>query len=455
MEFYPLFMFIVAIIILLLGYPVAFSLAGSSILCAIISYILGDFDFSFFGAIPERIQGIMGNETLIAIPLFIFMGFVLEKSKISEELLAAMGNVFSKIKGGLAISVCIVGALLAASTGIVGATVVTMGLISLPVMLKYQYNKKLACGVICASGTLGQIIPPSIVLIILGDVMSSANQQAQLALGNFTPNAVSVGDLFVGSIFPGLLLVILYIVYISTVVTIFPHYAPKKSTISQDSSIFTMLKAIVTPLLLIIGVLGSILYGIATPTEAASVGGVGSILLAFLKKRLTKKIIKDVLHSVTKINCMVFTILIGSSFFSLVFRAFGGDDIIANFLNGLPGGKITAIVLVMSIMFVMGFFLDFFEITFVVVPIVGPILLQMGYDPIWLGVLIAVNLQTSFLTPPFGFSLFYLRGVAPPSIKTTDIYVGVMPFILIQILVIIILWCYPGIVTWLPNKVYS
>ncbi len=459
-EIYPLLMFGVAVFILLMGYPVAFSLSGTAILFAMFGVQMDVFDLSFFGAYPERIFGIMRNQTLIAIPLFIFMGVMLERSKISEELLETMGMLFGKIRGGLGISVCIVGALLAASTGIVGATVVTMGLISLPSMLRFNYSNSLASGIVAASGTLGQIIPPSIILIILGDVISSAHQQAQLAMGNFSPTSVSVGDLFVGALLPGLVLVGLYILYIAIIAFLKPDAAPALpdevlKSVTGYKLWVKVGKVLVPPLLLIMGVLGSILAGLATPTEAASVGCVGGIVLTAFKGQLNLKILREVMITTTHVNCMVFVILLGASMFSLVFRGFEGDVVVHHMLTSLPGGVASAFLVVMLIMFVMGFFLDFFEITFVVVPIVGPILLMMGLDPIWLGVMIAINLQTSFLTPPFGFALFYLRGVAPDSVSTIDIYKGVVPFIFLQLLMLIILWFWPSLATWLPGIVYG
>jgi tripartite ATP-independent transporter DctM subunit len=459
-EIYPILMFGVAVFILLMGYPVAFSLSGTAILFALFGVQMDVFDLSFFGAYPERIFGIMRNQTLIAIPLFIFMGVMLERSKISEELLETMGMLFGKVRGGLGISVCIVGALLAASTGIVGATVVTMGLISLPSMLRFNYSNSLAAGIVTASGTLGQIIPPSIILIILGDVISSAHQQAQLAMGNFSPTSVSVGDLFVGALLPGLVLVGLYIFYIAIVAFLKPDAAPALPDAVLKSVTGYKLwvkvgKVLIPPLLLIMGVLGSILAGLATPTEAASVGCVGGIVLTAFKRQLNLKILREVMITTTHVNCMVFVILLGASMFSLVFRGFEGDVVVHNMLTSLPGGVASAFLVVMLIMFIMGFFLDFFEITFVVVPIVGPILLMMGLDPIWLGVMIAINLQTSFLTPPFGFALFYLRGVAPDSVSTMDIYRGVVPFIFLQLLTLIILWFWPSLATWLPGVVYG
>lgn len=453
-------MFATAVAVLLLGYPVAFSLSGTAIFFALLGFYTHHFDLVFLQAFPQRIYGIMGNETLIAIPLFIFMGVMLERARISEDLLTTMGHLFGSLKGGLGISICIVGALLAASTGIVGATVVTMGLISLPALLRYRYNPSLATGIITASGTLGQIIPPSIILVILGDVISAAHQQAQLALGNFSPDAISVGDLFVGALFPGLLLVGLYILYIGVLAFLRPELAPpipaaERALVSARELLMRTVKALLPPILLIVGVLGSILAGVATPTEAASVGCIGALVLALIKKQLNLAMVREVMQTTTQINCMVFIILLGASMFSLVFRGYEGDELVRNFLSELPGGLLSAFLVVMVVMFIMGFFLDFFEITFVVVPIVGPILLQMGLNPIWLGVMIALNLQTSFLTPPFGFALFYLRGVAPPTITTLQIYKGAIPFIIIQLVTLVVLWFWPALVTWLPEVVYG
>ncbi|WP_284205530.1 TRAP transporter large permease [Psychromonas marina] len=458
MELLPLLLFAFAFIILLVGYPVAFALAGSGLLFALIGYMTGTFDSVFLEAIPNRIQGILSNELLIAIPLFVFMGVMLEKSKIAEELLDTMGQVFGGKPGGLGLSVLIVGMLLAASTGIVGATVVTMGLLALPTMLKRGYSPQVATGVICASGTLGQIIPPSIVLVLLGDVISSAYQQAQLDQGIFAPESVTVGDLFLGALIPGILLVGLYALYIIIIALVAPNKVPPipedERKVSRELWM-QVLTVLIPPIGLIVLVLGSILGGIATPTEAASVGSVGAIVLAKFKKTLNFSVLQQVLRSTTEVTAMVFMILIGASIFSLVFRGFGGDDLVRDFLTNLPGGMFSALFLVMLVMFLLGFFLDFIEITFVVIPIVAPILLSMGIDPIWLGIMIALNLQTSFLTPPFGFSLFYLRGVAPDSVSTPQIYRGVIPFIAIQIVVIGLLAYYPSLATWLPNLVYG
>nr|WP_166368498.1 TRAP transporter large permease subunit [Psychromonas sp. SA13A] len=457
-EFIPLWLFAFAFIILLIGYPVAFALAGSALLFALVGFATDTFDSVFLEAIPNRIQGILANDLLIAIPLFVFMGVMLEKSKIAEELLDTMGQVFGGKPGGLGLSVLIVGMLLAASTGIVGATVVTMGLLALPTMLKRGYSPQVATGVICASGTLGQIIPPSIVLVLLGDVISSSYQQAQLDQGIFSPESVTVGDLFLGALLPGILLVSLYALYIIAIAIIAPKKVPPipadERKVSRELWM-QVLTVLIPPIGLIVLVLGSILGGIATPTEAASVGSIGAIILAKLKKTLTFPVLQKVLRSTTEVTSMVFMILIGASIFSLVFRGFGGDDLVREFLTNLPGGVFGAVFLVMLVMFLLGFFLDFIEITFVVIPIVAPILLAMGIDPVWLGIMIALNLQTSFLTPPFGFSLFYLRGVAPDSVSTPQIYRGVIPFIGIQIVVIGLLAYYPQLATWLPELVYG
>jgi tripartite ATP-independent transporter DctM subunit len=401
-------------------------------------------------AVPSRLFGIVSNQTLIAVPLFVFMGVMLEKSRVAEDLLLAMEQILGSLKSGLAVSVVLVGMLLAASTGIVGATVVTMGLLSLPTMLKKGYSPSFACGAICATGTLGQIIPPSIALVLLGDVLSSAFQQAQLNMGIFSPRSVSVGDLFVGALVPGFLLVGMYLLY----VLIFASRQIDSSLEQADQasiSVGALIKALLPPLILIFMVLGSILAGFATPTEAAGVGAAGSLLLALLNKQLNLQKLKDVMMSTTKVTSMVFLILIGASIFSLVFRGFGGEELIEDLFSSLPGGVFAAILLVMVVIFLLGFILDFIEITFVVVPLVAPVLLAMGVDPIWLGIMIAVNLQTSFLTPPFGFALFYLRGVAPPEVKTSDIYRGVIPFIFIQLILLACLAIWPNLVTWLPS----
>ena len=453
MAIVALIMFLFVIIVLMTGYPVAFTLAGVSLIFALLGTFFGGFDATLMHALPSRIFGIMTNETLIAVPLFVFMGVTLERSQIAENLLDTMSRLFGSLRGGLGFSVVIVGMLLAASTGIVGATVVTMGLLSLPTMLKRGYDPGLSSGIICASGTLGQIIPPSIILVLLGDVISTAYQQAQLDQGIFSPNTVSVSDLFAGAIFPGLLLVAIYIVYLILVAATKPNLMPSVDLPVQRSNLLAdSLRALLPPISLIIAVLGSIIVGIATPTEAAAVGAVGALALAAANGRLDVACLRHVMHTTVRITCMVFAIFIGASVFSLVFRGYGGDDAVHAFLTQLPGGTFAAIATVMLLMFVLGFVLDFIEITFVVVPIVGPILLTMGIDPIWLGIMIAINLQTSFLTPPFGFALFYLRGVAASRVTTRQIYMGVIPFVVIQVLALGILAGWPALATWLPSK---
>ena len=512
MEILALSMFATAIVFLLLGFPVAFTLGGTAIVFAFIGVALDMFDTTFLRFLPQRIYGTMTNEVLIAVPLFIFMGTMLERSRIAEELLENMGRLFGKIRGGLGISVILVGALLAASTGIVGATVVTMGLMSLPTMLKRGYNPALAAGTISASGTLGQIIPPSIVLILLGDVIANAYQQAQLEMGVFSPETVSVGDLFAGALIPGLLLVALYILYQFGWAVFKPDSSPAV-TDAEPISLKQILGSLVPPIILIIAVLGSILTGIATPTEAAAVGAIGTVLLAgdrlqngsrririaaasliilivlarlidlrinldnppmatkiglvfaalltglfliglatALKRVFDAQILTEVTQSTTRITSMVFVILLGAALFSLVFRGLEGDEYVHELLTNLPGGPLVVLLSVMLVMFILGFFLDFIEITFVVIPIVAPILLQLGFDPVWLGIMMALNLQTSFLTPPFGFALFYLRGIAPESLKTVEIYKGVIPFVLIQIGLIALLIAFPELITWLPEQ---
>jgi len=522
-ELLDILMFVTVCAVLLMGFPVAFSLAGTALVFAFLGHLLGVFDLSFIGFLPQRVFGTMTNEVLIAVPLFVFMGVMLERSKVAEELLESMGRLFGTLRGGLGISVSIVGALLAASTGIVGATVVTMGLLSLPTMLRRGYDKKLACGSICAAGTLGQIIPPSIVLVLLGDVISAAYQKSQLDQGIFSPETVSVGDLFAGALLPGLMLVGMYIGY-QVLMAIFkpessPALPPDEGLVglSRAQILGKIAHALLPPVILIIAVLGSILAGIATPTEAAAVGAIGALLLAGLRLderhglgiyasgvclvallvltgyvdlRVSRNeiptgdmvgivvavllclgltygvvlslarvfrtgVLQSVMQSTAQISSMVFIILMGAALFSLVFRGLGGDDTVHEFLASMPGGVVGAMVTVMAVMFLLGFFLDFIEITFVVVPIVAPVLLAMGLNPVWLGVMMAMNLQTSFLTPPFGFALFYLRGVAPDSIKTTDIYRGVVPFVAIQIAGLGLLAMFPSLATWLPKVVFG
>ncbi|MEX1036152.1 MAG: TRAP transporter large permease subunit [Sneathiella sp.] len=507
-------LFAVTILSLMAGFPVAFTLAGTALFMGGLGWMLGVFDPSLLGAIPSRIfGGAMWNETLLAVPLFVFMGIMLEKSRVAEELLDSMGLLFGSLRGGLGISVFIVGALLAASTGIVGAAVVTMGLMSLPTMLKRGYDPRLAAGSVCAAGTLGQIIPPSIVLILLGEQISNAYMAAQSLKGNWSPEPVSVGDLFAGALIPGLCLVGLYILYQVIMAVFKPESSPallrEEVTGSVQSLPLMLLRSLLPPVILIIAVLGSILMGIATPTEAAAVGAVGAILLAALKsdegsklpvyaagigiplllllangtdltriavdgigpeallafvliavilaglviglRRLLRRgILGEVCQSTMEMTAMVFVILIGATIFSLVFRGLGGDEMVYRLLSDLPGGRFGALLVVMIVIFVLGFFLDFVEITFVVVPIVAPVLLLMDISPIWLGIMIALNLQTSFLTPPFGFALFYLRGVAPPEITTGVIYRGVAPFVLLQLLALALLALFPALATWLP-----
>ena len=448
MEYLSLYLFLAVCLLLMLGYPVAFTLAGTALVFAVGGVLGGVFDAGFLSALPGRIFGTINNTTLIAVPLFILMGNILEKSRVAEELLDSMARVFGGVRGGLGISVVVVGMFLAASTGIVGATVVTMGLLSLPSMLRSGYSPSLAAGTICATGTLGQIIPPSIVLVMLGDILSNAYQQAQLKMHVLNPKTISVGDLFVGALLPGLALIGLYILYLMVQARLKPDSAPPSNL--EPIGAVQVLRGLAPPLLLISVVLGSIMAGVATPTEAAGIGAIGALLLAYAKGQMNLARLRDTVQNTLEVTCMVFMILIGAAVFSLVFRGFGGEELIHAFFNTLPGGIATATLVVMLLIFLLGFILDFIEITFVVVPIVGPILLGMGVDPIWLGIMIAINLQTSFLTPPFGFALFYLRGVAPSSVSTGAIYRGVVPFILLQLTLLLALWFWPQMATWLP-----
>ena len=456
-ELIPLLMFFVICLFFMAGFPVAITLAGTSLLFAGIGILFGVFEPALLGAIPIKLYGDMTNMNLVAVPLFVFMGVLLEKSNLAEDLLGNMAELIGGFRGSLAISVILVGALIAASTGIVGATVIAMGLISLPIMLGRNYDHSLATGTICATGTLGQIIPPSVALVILGDVLSSAYQQSQLSIGNFSAKTVSVGDLFLGAIVPGMILVFSYITYVIIKSYLNPMAAPAHEVEKSDQS--TTLKLVLTnlapPLLLIVAVLGSILAGIATPTEAAGVGAFGAILLALSKGKLNKKNLTEAVEGTTEITSMVFMILIGSSIFVLVFRGFGGDELITSIFSQIPGGVIGIVLVVMVVIFLMGFILDFIQIIFILIPMVGPIVMAYGVDPIWLGIMIAINLQTSFLTPPFGFALFYLRGVAPPEIETISIYRGVIPFIVIQLGLLLVLAAFPQLVTFLPNLIYS
>ena len=444
MEIIPLLLLVLICLALLFGYPVAFTLSGVSILFALICIPFGIFDESILKSIPLRIFGIMNNVTLLAVPLFIFMGTVLERSGIAAKMLENMALAFKNIRGGLSISIIAVGALLAASTGIVGATVVTMGLMSLPVLIQQGYKKDFSSGLVASTGTLGQIIPPSIALVLLGDVMSNAYQRAQNNMGIFSQQTVTVGDLFIGAIVPGIMICLGYLIY-----TIYQNY--KNSNIlfepeANSASFKDIFKTLALPLLLIILVLGSIIAGIATPTEASAIGAAGALLIVLINGKLTLDFIKETSQKTAIVSTMIFTILIGASIFSLIFRGVGGDDLIDLVFGSLPGGPYTALIFVLIFIFLLGFILDFIEICYVIVPLVAPPLLMMGFEPVWLAILIAINLQTSFLTPPFGFSLFYLRGVADESIQTSEIYNGVIPFIFIQLLVLITVLFLPFLV---------
>ena len=444
MEIIPLLLLVLVCAALVLGYPVALTLAGVSILFSLLCIPAGIFDPDIFKSIPLRIFGIMNNVTLLAVPLFIFMGTILEKSGIAGRMLENMALAFKNFRGGLSISIIVVGALLAASTGIVGATVVTMGLMSLPVLIQQGYKKDFSTGLVAATGTLGQIIPPSIALVLLGDVMSNAYQRAQNNMGIFSQKTVTVGDLFVGAIVPGILICTSYLIY-----TIYQNSKNLNIQFLPDSITppkIEILKTLALPLILIVLVLGSIIGGIATPTEAAAIGAMGALIIALINEKLTFNFLKETSEKTAIVTTMIFTILIGASIFSLIFRGVGGDDLIELIFSGIPGGPYTALIFVLLIVFLLGFILDFIEICYVIVPLVAPPLLMMGFDPVWLAVLLAINLQTSFLTPPFGFSLFYLRGVADASIKTSEIYKGVIPFILIQLLILILVLMFPSIV---------
>ncbi|NIP14347.1 MAG: TRAP transporter large permease subunit [Pseudomonadales bacterium] len=463
-ELIPIFMFLVVFAALLAGYPVALTLAGVALLFALVGMAAGTFDGRDLGFLPGRLFGIITNPTLIAVPLFVFMGVMMEKTRIAENLLSSLSQLLAGTPGGLSFAVILVGMLMAASTGIVGATVVTLGLMSLPTMLRDRYDPAFATGTISATGTLGQIIPPSIALVLLGEVLSNAYQQAQLKQGIFAPDTVSVGDLFAGAVVPGLLLVGLYLAYTMVLAFLRPGVAPAASArrvagegagSEAGGSTWQLIGGLVPPMLLIVAVLGSILAGYATPTEAAGVGAAGATILAAGYRALDADVLRQVCRSTFDTTAMVFFILVGASLFSLVFRGYGGDDLVHGWFNEMPGGTWGALAIVMVVVFLLGFMLDFIEITFVVVPIVGPVLLAMGVDPIWLGVLIAVNLQTSFLTPPFGFALFYLRGVAPPEVSTADIYRGVAPFVFLQVLLLCLLMIWPSLATWLPERIYS
>ncbi|HUC48970.1 MAG TPA: TRAP transporter large permease subunit [Xanthobacteraceae bacterium] len=446
-------------LLLMIGYPVALTLGGVSLGFAVLGAASGVMNLGLLGALPERIYGVMTNEVLLAIPLFIFMGVMLERSRIAEQLLETLARLFGALPGGLGLSVVFVGLLLAAAKGVVGATTVTMGLIVLPTMLRHGYDKALAAGTVAATATLAQIFPPATVLVLLGDQLSNSYQAAQLAQGNFAPRTVSVADLFAGAIVPGLVLVVLYMAYLIAVAVFFPGkspaVAPDPKAPRGADLLAELFAALVAPIGLIVAVLGSILGGIATPTEAASVGAVGAVLLAAFRSGVSGVIV-PVTRRTAQITSMIFLILIGATVFSLVFRGLGGDRLVERLLTGLPGGTGGAVLAVMAAVFVLGFVMDAFEIIFVVVPIVTPVLLQMpGIDPVWLGVMIAVNLQTSYMHPPLGATLFYLRGVAPPELKTRHIYLGIIPFVLIQLAMLVTLWFLPALVTWLPRRLYG
>ena len=440
MEFLPAWMFLALTILLMVGFPVTFTLMGTALAFGLIG-----FGWDFFNLLPLRIWGVMTNVTLLAVPLFVFMGVMLERSGLAEELLDTMGLAFGRLRGGLAISVVVVGALLGASTGIVGATVVTMGLLAVPTMLKRGYQKELATGTVSASGTLGQIIPPSIVLVLIGDIVG-----------------VPVGDLFMGAVLPGFVLVGLYILYILIVSFLNPQWAPPipKEELAALTPAILMKKftrALFPPLFLMVAVLGSIFAGVASPTEAAGVGAVGATLLTIANKKFSLKILQEVMHSTMQLTCMVFIILVGAASFGLVFRGMGGDHLVREFLGGISHnhGQWAVLAIVMGIIFVIGFFLDFIEITFIHVPVLAPIMIEFGFDPAWFCILIAVNLQTSFMTPPFGFSLFYLKAVTPPEIRTGDIYRGIIPFVFFQLIGLLIVVFFPQLVTWLPSVVFK
>lgn len=456
-EILSVAMFGATILAVMIGYPVAFTLAGIALIFAAIGLGLGAFDPAILSALASRYFGTMVNETLVAVPLFVFMGVMLERSKIAEALLTTMGELFGTLRGGLGYSVILVGALLAASTGIVGATVVTMGLLSLPAMMRAGYDPKLAAGTICAAGTLGQIIPPSTVLIFVGDILQGANQQAQLALGNMSPEPISVGQLFAGAMLPGIGLVALYLLWMFIKSVTDPQSCPPLQMTDEQRAGLRgrVLGALAPPLILILAVLGSILAGIATPTESASVGAIGAMVLAAFKRELSLETLRAVMRSTMTISSMVFVILLGASVFSLVFRGLGGENLVYDSLSSMPGGVFGAVFVVMLVIFILGFFLDTFEIIFIVVPIAAPVLIKLGADPLWLGVMIGVNLQTSFLTPPFGFALFYLRGVAEATVKTADIYRGAIPFVVLQVIGLSLLWIVPEAATWLPDQLFT
>jgi len=437
-EYLPLWMFVVLTVVLMAGYPVAFTLGGVAL-----AFGLMGMGFRLFELLPLRIWGSMTSQVLVAVPLFVFMGVMLERSGLAEELIDTMALCFGRLRGGLAISVVAVGAMLAASTGIVGATVVTMGLLALPTMLRRGYQPELATGTIAASGTLGQIIPPSIVLVLVGDIVG-----------------VSVGDLFIGALIPGFALVVLYMLYILVYSFMRPRAAPaipieELASISRRQFAIRISRALVPPAFLMVAVLGSIFFGIASPTEAASMGATGALALALVNRKLSYKIAREVMITTTKLTTLVFTILVGASAFGLVFRGLGGDTLIRNGIEHIPFGAHGLLAIVMTLIFFLGFFLDFIEITFIHVPVIAPILVDLGIDPLWFCILLAVNLQTSFLTPPFGYALFYLKSVAPPEVRTGQIYRGIIPFVVLQLLGLLIVAAFPELATWLPSKVFG
>lgn len=447
-EMLGVLMFLGALVLIFTGYPVAFALGGTGLMFALIGGLIGQFDWILFSALPQRLFGYMGNFVLLAIPYFILMGTLLQRSGLAEDLLKTFGILFGRLRGGLAIGVILVGTLLAAATGVVGATVVAMGMISLPIMLRYGYSPALASGVVAASGTLGQVIPPSVVLIVLGDQLG-----------------VSVGDLFLGSLVPGLAMAGMYLLYVVVVALFFPNQAPALPPEETDMPKMALARQVVLvmlpPLLLIVIVLGSIFAGLATPTEAGALGVIGAMVLAALNRRLNLGTLTAALRSTVELTTMVMTLLVGATLFSLVFRGLGGDNLVEEVLSGLPGGALSFLIFVNVLVFILGFFLDYFEIVFILVPLVTPVVLGFGGSDlmpltgtellVWFGVMMGVNLQTSFLTPPFGFSLFYLRGVAPESVKTTQIYLGVVPFIAIQLVALLLLIRFPILVTWVMS----
>lgn len=449
--------FLSVIVTLLIGYPIAITLAGVSLIFAFIGHQFGTFDYSFLQGLPSRYLGSMTNEVLVAVPLFIFMGLILEKSGIAEALLTTMGQLFGKLRGGLAFSVILVGAMLAASTGVVGATVVTMGLISLPAMMRAGYDPKLLTGTISASSTMAQLIPPSTILIFIGDILAGVNQAAQLKKGNFTPDPISVGDLFAGAIVPGFIMVCIYMLWIIYKAVFQPESVPAlKMTDDERAGLpRRVVSALIPPLLLIVAVLGSILLGFATPTESASVGGIGAMILAALNRRLTLATLYYAARNTMVTTSIIFVIVLAASLFSLVFRGLGGEHMVEEALKNVPGGAFGAMLAVMFIMFILGFFLDTFEIILIMLPICGAPLIILGLDPVWLGVMIAINLQTSFMTPPFGFTLFYMRGIAPPSITTGQIWAGAIPYVTMQLFVLALVWAFPPTATWLPNYLFK